>query len=159
MEYVEVDDILSTLIVYEGFFYNNDAFKMSKDSINKIEEISNKYANKHNVFHRDNEEFTYLERENNTYSRAFIYEFKDYILIKKIVYPVGENEVFSFEVLELLENGEERLLSTDINKYSNNLDISLNNKAKSIKLIIRCRNNEFPKIKEIKILKDICDSI
>lgn len=153
MECVEVDDILSTLVVYEGFLGNNDAFKISKDSINKIEEISNKYTEKNNIFNSDNEEFICLERNNASYSRAFIYEFKNYILVKKIVYPVRDNYIFSCEVVELLENEEEKNLSININKDSDNIYISLNNKVKSIKLIIRCKNNEFPKIKEIKILK------
>ena len=45
MNCIEIDEILSTTVLYEGFFNYNEFFKISKDSIHKILSIVNKHKN------------------------------------------------------------------------------------------------------------------
>ncbi|WP_066895026.1 hypothetical protein [Clostridium nigeriense] len=158
MDCIEIDDILSTTVVYEDFFNYSEFFKISSDSIDKLKKIANKYTDRDNTFYIDNEESIYLKKHNDLYSREFIYKFKDYVSIKNIVYPLDGNDIVSCEIIDLSENKEVKILPIDVHKDIKNLDILLNNKFKVIKLKIKCRNNIFPKTQEIKIIKDIYEN-
>ena len=60
MNCIEVENILSTTVVYEDFFYCNEFLKLSSNNINKLKEIENKYAD------RDNKERLNFKNTNNS---------------------------------------------------------------------------------------------
>lgn len=149
MECIEIDNILSTTVVYEDFFNYNEFFKTSRDTINKLKEIENKYAN------IDNKENMYLKNNDDLYLRKFIYKFKEYVSIKNILYPLENNDIHSIEVVDLSNNIEEKIMVIDINNNSGKVDISLNRKCKAIELRVKNKNNVFPLIDEIKIIESM----
>lgn len=149
MNCIEVENILSTTVVYEDFFYCNEFLKLSSNNINKLKEIENKYAD------RDNKERLNLKNTNNSYCRNFIYKFKDYVLIKNILYPLENKEVSVIEVVDLSNNNEEKIMSINIKNQSEKLDILLNRKCNAIELRIKNKNNVFPLIEEIEIIESM----
>ena len=159
MDCIEIDDILSTTVVYEGFFNYSEFFKISSDSIDKLKKIANKYTERENTFDIDNEETIYLKKHYNSYSREYIYKFKDYVSIKNIVYPLSGSDVIGCEIIDLSDNKEEEIIPINVNKDSKKLEILLNNKFKDIKLKVKSKNNIFPKNQEIKIIKDIYEKV
>lgn len=149
MNCIEVENILSTTVVYEDFFYCNEFLKLSSNNINKLKEIENKYAD------RDNKERLNFKNTNNSYCRNFIYKFKDYVLIKNILYPLENKEVSVIEVVDLSNNNEEKIMSINIKNQSEKLDILLNRKCNAIELRIKNKNNVFPLIEEIEIIESM----
>lgn len=149
MNCIEVENILSTTVVYEDFFYYNGIFKISSESINKLKEIENKYTD------RDNKERLNLKNSNNSYCRNFIYRFKDYVLIKNILYPLENKGINVIEVVDLSNNNEEKIMSINIKDQSEKIDILLNRKCKAIELRVENKNNVFPLIEEIKIIESM----
>lgn len=149
MNCIEVENILSTTVVYEDFFYCNEFLKLSSNNINKLKEIENKYAD------RDNKERLNLKNTNNSYCRNFIYKFKDYVLIKNILYPLENKEVSVIEVVDLSNNNEEKIMSINIKNQSEKIDILLNRKCNAIELRVKNKNNVFPLIEEIEIIESM----
>lgn len=149
MNCIEVENILSTTVVYEDFFYCNEFLKLSSNNINKLKEIENKYAD------RDNKERLNFKNTNNSYCRNFIYKFKDYILIKNILYPLKNKGINVIEVVDLSNNNEEKIMSINIKNQSEKLDILLNRKCNAIELRIKNKNNVFPLIEEIEIIESM----
>lgn len=149
MNCIEVENILSTTVVYEDFFYCNEFLKLSSNNINKLKEIENKYAD------RDNKERLNLKNTNNSYCRNFIYKFKDYILIKNILYPLKNKGINVIEVVDLSNNNEEKIMSINIKNQSEKIDILLNRKCNAIELRVKNKNNVFPLIEEIEIIESM----
>ena len=157
MNCIEIDDILSTTVLYEGFFCYSDVFKFSKDSVNKLKEITNKYKKDQDTYVIDNENDIYLKNDDNSYLREFVYRFKSFISINKIVYPLFNYDDISYEIIDL-SNGHERVILSGkkINVDRKNAEINLNGiKVNYIKLRIKSKKNIWPKISEIKIIKSI----
>lgn len=158
MDCIEIDDIHSTTVLYEGFFGCSDVFKFSKDSISKLKGIANKYKKDYDTLSIDSENDIYLKNDNNSYLREFIYRFKSFISIEKLVYPLVSYDVISYEIIDLSNNNEKLILSSEeINRNSENIEIILNNiRVEYIKIKIKSRKNIWPKISEIQIIKSIC---
>ena len=105
-----------------------------------------------------NEKDIYLKNDNNLYLREFIYRFKSPISIEKLLYPLVNHDVISYEIIDLSDGNEILILSSEeINGNSGNIEITLNNiKVNYIKLRIKSKKNIWPKISEIQIIKNIC---
>lgn len=75
MNCIEIDDILSTTVLYEGFSDYSEVLEFSKDSMKKLKEIANKYKNdyENNIIY--NENYIYLDNDINLYLREFVYRF------------------------------------------------------------------------------------
>lgn len=149
MDYIEVKNILSTTVVYEDFSYYNEFLKLSSNNINKLKEIENKYTD------IDNKERLNLKNCNNSYCRNFIYRFKDYVLIKNILYPLKNKGINIIEVVDLSNNNEEKIMTININDNTEKLYILLNRKCNAIELRVKNKNNIFPLIEEIKIIESM----
>ncbi len=158
MNCIEIDDILWTTVLYEGFFGYSDVFKFSRDSINKLKGIASKYKKDYDDNIIGNEKDIYLKNDNNLYLREFIYRFKSPISIEKLLYPLVNHDVISYEIIDLSDGNEILILSSEeINGNSGNIEITLNNiKVNYIKLRIKSKKNIWPKISEIQIIKNIC---
>ncbi len=143
MKCIGIENVISTTIVYEDFFYYNEFLKVSNDSVNKLKEIENKYTDKDN------------KKNNNLYLRKFIYRFKDYILIKSIIYPLESKNIKSIEVIDLSNNVEEKIMEINANNYDQKVDILLNRRYRAIELRVKSKNNIFPMSEEIKIIESI----
>ena len=144
MNFIEIDDILSTTVLCEGFFDYSNIFKLSKDSINKLKEITNKYIENK----RD---------EDSLYLGEFIYKFNSSIPINKLIYPLDNYDVASYEVIDL-SKGNEKLIaySEEINKDSKEIEVTLKNvKVDKIKIRVKSCKNIWPKASKIKIVKSI----
>lgn len=156
MDSIEINDILSTTVLYEGFLYYSDVFKFSKDSINKLNKIAYKYKD-YDANIIENEENRYLEND-NSYLREFTYRFTSFISIEKLIYPFVINDTISYEIIDLSGDKERLIVSSeDVNINNESIEIRLNNiKVNYIKVRVKSKNNIWPKISEIKILKNIC---
>ncbi|MBD7913532.1 hypothetical protein H9660_00075 [Clostridium sp. Sa3CUN1] len=143
MKCIGIENIISTTIVYEDFFYYNEFLKVSNDSVNKLKEIENKYTDNDN------------KQNNNLYLRKFIYRFKDYILIESIVYPLESKNIKSIEVIDLSNNVEEKVMEINVNNYDQKVNILLNRRYRAIELRVKSKNNIFPMSEEIKIIESI----
>lgn len=155
MNCIEINDILSTTVLYEGFFCYSEVFKFSKDSMNKLKEIANKYKSNYDTNIIDNENYIYLDKDNNLYLREFIYRFTNPISIEKLIYPLVNYDIISYEIIDLSDNSEKLILSSEvINRDSENIEIKLNNiEVDGIKLRIKSKQNLWPKISQIQIIK------
>ena len=155
MNCIEINDILSTTVLYEGFFCYSEVFKFSKDSMNKLKEIANKYKSNYDTNIIDNENYIYLDKDNNLYLREFIYRFTTPISIEKLIYPLVNYDIISYEIIDLSDDSEKLILSSEeINRDSENIEIKLNNiEVDGIKLRIKSKQNLWPKISQIQIIK------
>lgn len=155
MNCIEINDILSTTVLYEGFFCYSEVFKFSKDSMNKLKEIANKYKSNYDTNIIDNENYIYLDNDNNLYLREFIYRFTTPISIEKLIYPLVNYDTISYEIIDLSDDSEKLILSSEeINRDSENIEIKLNNiEVDGIKLRIKSKQNLWPKISQIQIIK------
>jgi len=153
---IEINDILSTTVLYEGFAYYSNVFNFSNDSINKLKKIAYKYKD-YDANTMENEEDTYLEND-NSYLREFTYKFTSFISIEKLIYPSVNNDIISYEVIDLSGDKEILILSSEnVNINNENIEIRLNNiKVNYIKVRIKSKNNIWPKVSDIKIIKNIC---
>lgn len=141
MHCIEIDDVLSTTVLYEGFFDYSDIFKFSNNN-DKLKEIANKYVSNN-------------KDKDNLYLREFIYKFNSSIALNKVIYPLDNYDVASYEVIDL-SKGNEKLMaySEKINKDSNEIEIILKNiKVDKIKIRVRSGENIWPKVSQIKIIK------
>lgn len=158
MDCIGIDEILSTTVMYEGFFNYNEFFKISKDSIHKVLSIANKYKNYCSALDLDKNE-VYLKNIGDSFSREFIYKFTDYISIDKIKYLAKGRDVIYYEIYEIVdfENEIDRLIL--FGSYTGNdqefIEIFLNGvSVKNIKLKLVNKNNIWPNSSEIIFEKD-----
>ena len=105
----------------------------------------------------DNESYIYLDKDNNLYLREFIYRFTTSVSIEKIIYPLVNYDIISYEIIDLSHDSEKLILSSEeINRDSENIKIKLNNiEVNGIKLNIKSKKNLWPKIPQIQIIKRI----
>ncbi|MCF0149297.1 MAG: hypothetical protein HUJ77_12985 [Clostridium sp.] len=157
MNCIEIKDIFSTTVLYEGFFGYNDVFKFSEESINKLDKIAYKYKDYSETI-TDNKEGRDLENDNISYSKEFTYRFTNFISIDKLIYPFVINDTISYEIIDLSGDKERLILSSeDVNINNESLEIRLNNiKVNNIKLRINSQKNIWPNTSEFKIIKSIC---
>ena len=148
MNCIGVDYIFSTTVLYEGFSGYNDVLKFPRNNINKLREIVNRYKN-----YSDN--LTYIKEE-AIYLREFIYKFNSNVSIEKIIYPLGNYDVISYEIIDLSKKNEKLISSMEEVKSDNEkLEVLLNNiNVSNIKLRIKSRKNIWPKVTQIKIVKE-----
>ena len=155
MNCIEIDDILSTTVLYEGFSDYSEVLEFSKDSMKKLKEIANKYKNdyENNIIY--NENYIYLDNDINLYLREFVYRFTISITIEKLIYPLVNYDVISYKIIDLSDDSENLILSSEeINRDSENIEIKLNNiEVDGIKLKIKSKKNLWPKIPQIQIIK------
>lgn len=155
MNCIEIDDILSTTVLYEGFSDYSEVLEFSKDSMKKLKEIANKYKNdyENNIIY--NENYIYLDNDSNLYLREFVYRFTTSITIEKLIYPLVNYDVISYEIIDLSDDSENLILSSEeINRDSENIEIKLNNiEVDGIKIKIKSKKNIWPKIPQIQIIK------
>ncbi|WP_291628709.1 hypothetical protein [Clostridium sp.] len=155
MNCIEIDDILSTTVLYEGFSDYSEVLEFSKDSMKKLKEIANKYKNdyENNIIY--NENYIYLDNDINLYLREFVYRFTTSITIEKLIYPLVNYDIISYEIIDLSHDSEKLILSSEeINRDSENIKIKLNNiEVNGIKLKIKSKKNLWPKIPQIQIIK------
>ena len=155
MNCIEIDDILSTTVLYEGFSDYSEVLEFSKDSMKKLKEIPNKYKNdyENNIIY--NENYIYLDNDINLYLREFVYRFTTSITIEKLIYPLVNYDVISYKIIDLSDDSENLILSSEeINRDSENIEIKLNNiEVDGIKLKIKSKKNLWPKIPQIQIIK------
>ena len=155
MNCIEIDDILSTTVLYEGFSDYSEVLEFSKDSMKKLKEIANKYKNdyENNIIY--NENYIYLDNDSNLYLREFVYRFTTSITIEKLIYPLVNYDVISYEIIDLSDDSENLILSSEeINRDSENIEIKLNNiEVDGIKIKIKSKKNLWPKIPQIQIIK------
>ncbi len=155
MNCIEIDDILSTTVLYEGFSDYSEVLEFSKDSMKKLKEIANKYKNdyENNIIY--NENYIYLDNDINLYLREFVYRFTTSITIEKLIYPLVNYDVISYEIIDLSDDSENLILSSEeINRDSENIEIKLNNiEVDGIKIKIKSKKNIWPKITQIQIIK------
>lgn len=159
MDCIEIDEILSTTVLYEGFFNYNEFFKISKEKVNKLLSIANKHKGCYEDSNMDNKEL-FVKKIRDSFSREFIYKFNDYISINKIKYPSFGRELMYYEVYEIVdfENEIDRLML--FGSYTGNnkefIEIFLNGvSVKNIKLKLVNKNNIWPNSSEIIFEKDI----
>ncbi len=148
MNCIGVDYIVSTTVLYEGFSGYNGVLKFPRDNINKLREIVNRYKN-----HSDN--LIAIEEE-TLYLREFIYKFNSNVSIEKIIYPLGNYDIISYEIIDL-SNRNEKLISSmeEVKSDNEELEVLLNNiNVSSIKLRIKSRKNIWPKVTQIQIVKE-----
>ncbi|MGN0025968.1 MAG: hypothetical protein ACI33I_03060, partial [Clostridium sp.] len=102
-----------------------------------------------------NESYIYLDKDNNLYLREFIYRFTTSVSIEKLIYPLVNYDVISYEIIDLSDDSENLILSSEeINRDSENIEIKLNNiEVDGIKLKIKSKKNLWPKIPQIQIIK------
>lgn len=159
MDCIGIDEILSTTVLYEGFFNYNEFFKISKESINKILYIANKYKSHYSDLHLNKNE-VYLKNIGDSFSREFIYKFNEYIAIDKIKYPSHGRELMYYEIYEIIdfENEVDKLIL--FGSYTGNdekfIEIFLNGvSVKNIKIKLANKNNIWPNSSEIIFEKHI----
>ncbi|MDY4251627.1 MULTISPECIES: hypothetical protein [unclassified Clostridium] len=155
MNCIEIDDILSTTVLYEGFSDYSEVLEFSKDSMKKLKEIANKYKNDYENDIIYNENYIYLDNDINLYLREFVYRFTTSITIEKLIYPLVNYDIISYEIIDLSHDSEKLILSSEeINRDSENIKIKLNNiEVNGIKLKIKSKKNLWPKIPQIQIIK------
>ena len=76
--------------------------------------------------------------------------------IEKIIYPLGNYDVISYEIIDLSKKNEKLISSMEEVKSDNEkLEVLLNNiNVSNIKLRIKSRKNIWPKVTQIKIIKE-----
>ena len=153
MNCIEIDEILSTTVLYEGFFNYNEFFKISKDSIHKILSIVNKHKNYCSDSDLDKKE-VYLKNIGDSFSRDFIYKFNDYISINKIKYLSYGRELMYYEIYEIIDFEKEIDRLILFGSYAGNdeefIEIFLNGvSVKNIKIKLVNKSNIWPNSSEI----------
>ncbi|MDV4152198.1 hypothetical protein R0131_15325 [Clostridium sp. AL.422] len=157
MNQIEIDDILSTTVVYNDFFgYSND-YKFLNYRIDYLEEIANKYKENLNISNIEDKNTICLKNEGHSFLREFIYRFESCISIEKLIYPLVNHDVISYEIIDLSNDSEKVILSREeIYENSEKIEITLcNSRVNHIKLKVKSKKNIWPKISEIKIIKSV----
>lgn len=138
MSFIELDDILSTSVLYDGYCNYSEIFKIHKPSINSLLNKSNDYNNK-------------------LYTREFLYKFRNTFTINKVTFPITKGDIISYEiynVIDLFNNENIITKSQNISMEEDELEINLNNiELDNIKIRIISRRNIYPRADEILIIK------
>ena len=156
MDCIIIDEILSTTVLYEGFFNYNEFFKISKERIHKLLFIADKHKDYEKSSNIENSE-VYLknvEGVESAFSREYIYKFIDYVSINKIKYSSLNRELNYYEVYEVIdrENDIDKLIL--FGRYTGNdkdfFEIFLNGIIlKEIKIKLVSKKNAWPNSSEI----------
>ncbi|MBS5939597.1 hypothetical protein [Clostridium sp.] len=137
MSSIELDDILSTSVLYDGYCNYSEIFKIHKPSINSLLNKSNDYNNK-------------------LYTREFLYKFRNTFTINKVTLPITKGDIISYEiynVIDLFNNENIITKSQNISMEEDELEINLNNiELDNIKIRITSRRNLYPRADEILII-------
>ena len=137
MSSIELDDILSTSVLYDGYCNYSEIFKIHKPSINSLLNKSNDYNNK-------------------LYTRDFLYKFRNTFTINKVTLPITKGDIISYEiynVIDLFNNENIITKSQNISMEEDELEINLNNiELDNIKIRITSRRNLYPRADEILII-------
>ena len=137
MSSIELDDILSTSVLYDGYCNYSEIFKIHKPSINSLLNKSNDYNNK-------------------LYTREFLYKFRNTFTINKVTLPITKGDIISYEiynVIDLFNNENIITKSQNISMEEDELEINLNNiELDNIKIRITSRRNLYPRVDEILII-------
>lgn len=138
MSFIELDDILSTSVLYDGYCNYSEIFKIHKPSINSLLNKSDDYNNK-------------------LYTREFLYKFRDRFKISKIEFPITKGDIISYEVYKVNDSfNNEKIITRKQNilMEEDELKIILNNiELDNIKIRISSRRDIYPRADEILIIK------
>ncbi|WP_411168713.1 hypothetical protein ACH36K_16645 [Clostridium sp. MB05] len=154
MSCIEIDEVLSTTVLYEGFFNYNEFFKISKEKIHKLLSIASKYNEDYCSDSDLEKNEVYLKNVKNCFSREFRYKFNDYISINKIKYSSFNREVSYYEIYEIVdeENDIDKLIlfGSYTGNNKNFIEIFLNGAlVKNIKIKLVSKKNIWPNSSEI----------
>lgn len=138
MGFIELDDILLTSVLYDGYCNYSEFFKIRKPSSNSLLNKSYDYSNKFNA-------------------REFIYKFKNTFRINKIALPITKGDIISYEIYNVKDSFNIESIITkaqNIFMEENELEINLNNiELDNIKIRISSRRDIYPRTEEILIIK------
>lgn len=138
MGFIELDDILSTSVLYDGNYNYSEFFKIYKSSINSLFNKSCDYNNK-------------------LYTREFLYKFKNTFIISKIALPITKGDIISYEIYNVMDSfNNEDIIAKAQNVFmeEDELEINLNNiELNNIKIKISSRIDIYPRTDEILIIK------
>lgn len=138
MGFIELDDILLTSVLYDGYCNYSEFFKIHKPSSNSLLNKSYDYSNKLNA-------------------REFIYKFKNTFIINKIALPITKGDIISYEIYNVKDSFNIESIITkaqNIFMEENELEINLNNiELDNIKIRISSRRDIYPRTEEILIIK------
>ena len=85
MSFIELDDILSTSVLYDGYCNYNEFFRIHKSSINDLFNKSYAYNNK-------------------LYTREFLYKFTNTFTINKVALPITKGDIISYEIYNVMDS-------------------------------------------------------
>ncbi|MBS5951251.1 MAG: hypothetical protein KIC47_13205 [Clostridium sp.] len=138
MSFIELDDILSTSVLYDGYCNYNEVFRIHKSSINDLFNKSYAYNNK-------------------LYTREFLYKFTNTFTINKVALPITKGDIISYEIYNVMDSSNnENIITKAKNVFmkEDELEINLNNiELDNIKIKISSRRDIYPRTDEILIIK------
>lgn len=138
MSFIELDDILSTSVLYDGYCNYNEFFRIHKSSINDLFNKSYAYNNK-------------------LYTREFLYKFTNTFTINKVSLPITKGDIISYEIYNVMDSSNnENIITKAKNVFmkEEELEINLNNiELDNIKIRISSRRDIYPRTDEILIIK------
>ncbi|MBS4804590.1 MAG: hypothetical protein KH005_06875 [Clostridium sp.] len=138
MSFIELDDILSTSVLYDGYCNYNEFFRIHKSSINDLFNKSYAYNNK-------------------LYTREFLYKFTNTFTINKVALPITKGDIISYEIYNVMDSSNnENIITKAKNVFmkEEELEINLNNiELDNIKIRISSRRDIYPRTDEILIIK------
>lgn len=137
MGFIELDDILSTSVLYDGYCNYSEIFKIHKPSINSLLNKSGDYNNKN--------------------TREFLYKFRNTFTINKLTLPITKGDIISYEIYNDMDSfNNENIITKAQNVFmeEDELEINLNNiELNNIKIRISSRRDIYPRTDEILIIK------
>lgn len=137
MGFIELDDILSTSVLYDGYCNYSEIFKIHKPSINSLLNRSGDYNNKN--------------------TREFLYKFRNTFTINKLTLPITKGDIISYEIYNDMDSfNNENIITKAQNVFmeEDELEINLNNiELNNIKIRISSRRDIYPRTEEILIIK------
>ena len=138
MSFIELDDILSTSVLYDGYCNYNEFFRIHKSSINDLFNKSYAYNNK-------------------LYTREFLYKFTNTFTINKVALPITKGDIISYEIYNVMDSSNnENIITKAKNVFmkEEELEINLNTiELDNIKIRISSRRDIYPRTDEILIIK------
>ncbi|VYU50253.1 hypothetical protein [Clostridium tertium] len=142
MNFIELDEILSTTLLHDGFCNYSGFLKLSKSSIDAL--LNTAY---------DNEE--------KLSGKEFLYKFTNTFTINRIKLPVTKGDIMSYEIFNVIDslNDKENIITKAKNTFieKDHLEINLENiELDNIKIRITSKKNIYPGINEILIGKSNC---
>lgn len=138
MSFIELDDILSTSVLYDGYCNYSEFFKIHKPSINSL-------------FNKS------YDHNNKLYTREFLYKFRNTFIINKVILPITKGDIISYEIYNVINSfNNENIITKAQNIFmeEDELEINLNNiELDNVKIRITSRKNIYPRTDEILIIK------